>query len=288
MKYMCYNWMPTIADHILDVSEDVYKNVGTSRLHDVDKFNPHMVKDGDLIFVKTDFIINGYFTNHCLKKISNTFNLITGISDYQLGVGSSSEYKQILEHLNLNSWICTNPPNEYHHKIIPIPIGFQEPDRPAGNQKFLEDIRISQTEFGDKKDAIFLPYHDLSTNPHRQKLVEWLKTLPFVEAQEEKQTLKNYYRSLNQYKFVICLEGNGPDIHRNYETILVGSIPINLRNAVQGVFEYHGAQAVFLDSWQDLNKGLYHKMKKIEYNCDNNSRFLEIKKHIAHIKEVIK
>jgi hypothetical protein len=280
--------MPTIADHILDAPEAVYKNAGTSRLHDINEFNPYMVKDGELIFVKTDFIINGYFANHCLNKISNTFNLITGISDYQLGVGSSPGYKQILEHSNLNSWICTNPPNEYHHKIVPIPIGFQEPDRPGGNQKFLEDICVSQTGFGNKKDAIFLPYHNLSTNSYRQKLVEWLKTLPFVEVQEKKQTLNNYYRSLEQYKFVICLEGNGPDIHRNYETMLVGSIPINLRNTVRRVFDYHGVQAIFLDSWQELDNNLFNKLTKMVYDSENNNRFLKVENHISHIKDIIK
>ena len=279
--------MPTIADHILDIPREHYIEAGVDSLHETTSFNPYHVKDNDLIFVKTDFIVNGIFQREYLNKIYRRFNLITGVSSYNLGRDGGDIYKIILDHPNLNKWICTNPPNIDNEKIIPIPIGFQEPQRLGGNQQFLDNIHKNSTKFKDKKDLIFMPYHDPSTNPKRAQMINFLKSLPFVVVQQTKQDIKDYYQSMSQYKFVICLEGRGPDIHRNYEAMLVGSIPINIKNVIQKVFEYHGAYAIFLDSWQRLDDGLFNKLMKISYNDEDNKNFLKVENHIAHIRNII-
>jgi len=288
VKFICYNWMPTISDHIIDLPERFYNEAGTSRLHDIDNFNPYSVKEGDLIFVKTDYIINGVFATHFLDKIYKKFNLITGISSYHLGRDGGDSYKYILNHPNLNKWICTNPPVEKSEKIIPIPIGFQEQDREGGNQSFLEEVHNSTIKFEDKKDKILLPWHNPTTNSRRQEIFDYLKELPFVEVQKEKKSFKEYYELMNQYKFVIGIEGSGPDIHRNYETMLVGSIPINIKNIIQEVFEYHHASAVFLESWKDLDNNMFNKLLETRYNIDNNNKFLDLKTMIERVRRGIK
>lgn len=279
--------MPTIADHVLDLPESFYRSAGTSRMHNVNHFNPYMVKDDDIIFVKTDFIVNGYFQNNILDKIFKKFNLITGISSYHLGRDGGDIYKKILEHPNLNKWFCTNPPTLFNEKIIPIPIGFQEPDRPGGNQDLLKKICENRIPFSQKLDRIFLPYHTPQTNPVRQELFHYLKSLPFVDAQSDKQTLEDYYKTMNQYKFVIGLEGSGPDIHRNYETMLVGSIPINKKNVIKNVFDQHNVKAIFLEDWRQLDELMFKNMLDMEYNLSDMNRFLNLKTHISYIKERI-
>ena len=288
LKYICYNWMPTIADHILDVPQDFYAAAGTKALHSSENFDPLQVKDNDLIFVKTDFIVNGLFQRDYLDKIYRRFNLITGVSSYNIGRDGGDIYKKVLGHPNLNKWICTNPPDIEHKKIIPIPIGFQEPSRPGGNQEFLDEIHNNCLKFEEKKDMVFLPYHDISTNSSRQQMVEYLSSLPFVVVQKKKQNLEEYYNSMNQYKFIIGLEGRGPDIHRNYEAMLVNSIPINTKNVIQKVFNFHDADAIFLNDWEELNKDLLNKLLEIPYNLDRNNRFLEVENHISRVRKEIK
>ena len=190
--------MPTIADHVLDLDESYYNSAGVNRLHNKSNFNPYEVRDGDLIFVKTDFIVNGFFQKNYLDKIFRSFNLITGISSYNLGRDGGDIYKEVLEHPFLNKWICTNPPDIDNHKIIPIPIGFQEPQRPGGEQQFLNTIQENSLPYEEKEDLVFLPYHDVTTNPKRKELVESLAKLPFVIAQKEKQSLQEYYNSMIQ------------------------------------------------------------------------------------------
>ena len=284
LKYICYNWMPTIADHVLDYDEAYYSSAGVERLHNKKNLNPYEVRDNDLIFVKTDFIVNGFFQKNYLDKIFCSFNLITGISSYNLGRDGGDIYKQVLDHPFLNKWICTNPPDIENDKIIPIPIGFQEPQRPGGNQQFLNTVQENCTPFEKKENLIFLPYHDISTNPKRKQLVEYLSDLPFVVTQKTKQSLQDYYDSMNKYKFIIGLEGRGPDIHRNYEAMLVESVPINIKNIIQKVFQQHNLTTIFLDSWKDLDEKYFNKMLNINYSKDKNRSFLNLENHINFIK----
>jgi len=276
--------MPCIADHILDMPERIYKEAGTSRLHNINSFNPYAVRDGDLIFVKTDFIVNGSFEKLYLDKIFNRFSLITGVSSYHLGRDGGDRYKKILNHPNLIKWACTNPPVEKNDKIIPLPIGFQEPDRQGGNQEMLLNVFKNRTDFKDKEDKIFLPYHTPTTNPTRQKSFDYLKKLPFVVFQKDKQSISEYYKSLNKYKFVIGLEGSGPDIHRNYETFLVGSIPINIENIIKRVFEHQGASGIFLENWAQLNDQKFRQILENSYDISANDNFLDRENHIKNIK----
>jgi len=279
--------MPCIADHIIDIPESHYNAAGVTRMHSCDIFDPLKVKENDLIFVKTDFIINGSFGAHLLKRIKNKFSLITGVSCLQLGRDDDNRYMNILNDSKLNKWFCVHPPEYQHEKIIPLPIGFQEPDRPGGNQKFLENMNITRMDFDKKEDKIFLPYHNLSTNVKRKEQFEYLASLPFVNAQREKQNLIQYYSSLNKHKFVIGLEGAGPDIHRNYETMLVGSIPINVKNCIQNLFSHHRLDGVFLDNWQELNKNLFDKLLSSCYNTYNNNKFLYIDYQRQYIKKIL-
>ena len=280
--------MPCVADHIIDLSEGFYISAGVSRLHSCDSFDPESVKDGDLIFVKTDYIFNGVFELKFLDKISNQFNLITGVSSYQLGKDTHGSYNRILQSPKLKKWFCVHPPEEQNEKIIPLPIGFQEPDRPGGNQLFLERIKMIRKDFSKKEDKIFLPYHDLSTNPKRRAQFEYLASLDFVNAQRKKQNLSEYYQSLNNHKFVIGLEGSGPDIHRNYETMLVGSIPINIKNCIENLFSYHGIDGVFLENWNQLEKNKFEQIKSKVYNITVNDNFLNIDYHKQLIAEQLK
>jgi len=287
VKFICYNWMPTVANHVLDMPREEYFKAGVTPLHNRENFNPYHVKDDDLIFVKTDFIVNGKFQREYLNKIYKRFNIITGVSSYNLGRDGGDIYKYVLEHPNLNKWFCTNPPNIESNKIVPLPIGFEEPSRVGGNQKMLESIFNSRTPREEKKDKILLPYHNMSTNQERQALYNSLKELSFVEYQDTSLPVEKYLKLLDKYKFTICLAGRGPDIHRNYEAMLVGSIPINIDGPTKKVFDYHKASAVFLDSWNSLNENLFNNLLKTEYNIENNDEFLKLENHISTIGDLI-
>jgi len=285
-NFINYNWMPTIADHVLDLDESFYIGAGVSRLHNIDSFDPDLVNEGDVIFVKTDFIFNGQFQNLILPKIKNPFKLISAISSYHIGSNNNS-YLKILNSDKLIRWSCTNPPEVDNDKIIPLPIGFEEKERDGGNQELLRAKRESRTPFNQKKDKVLLPHHTLNTNPERKKLFESLQSLDFVESQSSRLEFSDYLDKVNEYKYVICLEGSGPDVHRNYECLLVESIPINIKNTIKTVFDYHDLPSLFLNNWDEL-KPLWEKESgELPFLNDLNNveAFLTINYHTNLIKK---
>jgi len=200
LKYICYNWFGTIADHCLDETPEFYSSVGVSKLHSK-SLDPGKVESNDVVFVKTDYVFNGVFQKYFLPRIKNKFTLITGVSSYQVSKGY--DISGLLESSKIIRWYCTNAPA--HHKVVPLPIGFEEKERDGGDQDVLKLARDNRKPREDKKNKLLLPYHTLSTNPQRSELFYYLKSLPFVETQEDKLPFEAYLRLLNDYKFVICL-----------------------------------------------------------------------------------
>ena len=284
--FICYNWMPTVSNHVLDISVDEYKAAGVTPLHKKQNFNPFHVKDGDLIFVKTDFIVDGTFANYYLDKIFCSFNIISGVSSYNIGRDGDDSYLKILNHPGLIKWFCTNPPDLNNKKIIPLPIGFEEPDRIGGNQQTLKKIFNNRTLWINKKNKILMPYHDMTTNPERKKLFDQLKNLSFVDIQEDKLPFDQYVKLIDRYKFVICLEGRGPDVHRNYESMLVGTIPINKKTIIEKVFSYHCASGVFLNSWDELDQQYFKALLDTQFDIQKNDEFIQLEKYYSLIKEL--
>lgn len=278
-QFINYNWMPTIADHVLDSSEDFYKGAGVSRLHKKDFIDPLAVKGGDIVFVKTDYIYNGEFQKFILPKIKNKFTLISGISAFDVNKGY--EVNSIISNSFLKRWYSTNAVRNLSKKIIPIPIGFEEKERAGGNQSIIKDFNNNKKPFKNKKNKILLPYHTASTNPERAALIDSLTSLDLVEVQKEKLPFDKYLALLNEYKFVICLEGAGQDLHRFYETLLVGSIPIAIDNSITALFEYWDVAGIFLDNWGSINKIQFHK----DYSFKNVDSFLEIQNYKNIIRD---
>jgi len=283
--------MPTVADHAIDESKNFYDNAGAGTLHNHPPFNPSFLEDGDLIFVKTDYIINGMFRDIFLNKIHKDFNLITGISSYNIGRDGNDSYKDILNHPKLNKWFCTNPlveNGEMPEKIVPLPIGFEEPRRIGGDQNMLQEVFSNRTPRYNKEDKILLPYHEFSTNPKRKRLYDNLSRLDFVDVQTDKLPIHEYLKLLDNYKFVICLEGRGPDVHRNYESMIVGAIPINVNPVIQKLFEYYSIEGIFLESWESLDQDMYKKILNQNYDLQKNDNFLLLDNHKKFIKKVVK
>tara|TARA_R110002051_G_C8725005_1_gene497213 strand:+ start:707 stop:1558 length:852 start_codon:yes stop_codon:yes gene_type:complete len=271
-----YNWMPTIADHCLDLGEDFYASAGVSRLHKHPPLAPESVEENDIVFVKTDYIFNGEFQREYLPRIKNKFTLVTGISSYSVE-GKCSE---IINNSFVRHWFCTNPPSP--NEILPLPIGFEEKERVGGNQSVLNNAMLSTPEWADKSDKLYLPYHDVGTNPKRDSQVRFLSSLSYVEAETERLEFSQYLNKMSKYKYILCLSGAGDDTHRNYEALLVGSTPVMLTTPLKRVFDYYNLPSVFLREWGEIEKTYNNFLVKNKYYWDVTD-FLDVNAHKERI-----
>ena len=271
-----YNWMPTIADHCLDLSPEFYASAGVRRLHSHMEFKPENVMENDIVFVKTDFVHNGTFQADFLPRISNKFTLVTGISSYSV----EGKHQEILDNSLVKHWFCTNPPSS--KEVTPLPIGFEEKERSGGDQNVLNSALLNCPDWSSKSDKLYLPYHDVGTNPKRDAQVRFLSSLEYVDVETRRLGFTEYLNKMSQYKYILCLSGAGDDTHRNYEAMLVGSTPVMLVTPLKRVFDFYNLPSVFLREWYDLEKIYKDFLLKRKYNWDVTD-FLNVNTHKERI-----
>ena len=76
-KFLFYNYIPTLAKHVLDFPLD-RSHRGIIPKHNYPEFIINNIQEGDIIFVKTDLL--KMFFNKIFSQIKNRFVLITGVA----------------------------------------------------------------------------------------------------------------------------------------------------------------------------------------------------------------
>jgi len=245
MELIHYNWMPRFADWAIDINSEIYiTNFGIQP--PVKKPFPRIneINDGDVIFVKTDFLKNNYFQYKILPHLRSKVLLISGVSSFSL-----DNYDDILNNQYIYKWFCTNPPKK-HHKIVPLPIGFEEKDRSGGEQNLLNKW-LQKGRLKNKINKIYLPYHTIEYNPEREAIIKRLSKNDNVVLEQRRLPFKDYLEVLSQYRYCLCLPGSGHDTHRNYESLLVGSVPVMIQSCVQFIYDFWKLPSVFLENWSE-------------------------------------
>lgn len=252
MKFICYNYLPVLADYVLDFPIQNYLNCGITPLHTYKYPVIAKLQAGDKIFVKTDLL--NHFFNMIFPAIQphTPIYLITGVSDYEI----DSKYLPYLNDARILKWIGVNISIQNHPKIQKMLIGFQEPDRrrhgPAtgegGDQEILTKAYALQKSFQEKVNKIFISALS-RTHSSRDAILTNFDNVPYIEFGAT-MAFEDYLHYLNNYKFVLCPRGNGLDTHRFCEILLMGSVPIVERNGLADLYEKF--PCIILESFNDI------------------------------------
>ncbi len=264
------------AIHCIDESDEFYRSCGVSR-GNKNGFDINNLKDGDIIFVKTDYIHSGLFQKQVLPLIKTKFILITGVSSFSVDEGDSS-YLSILDNTNLIKWFCTNPPSDYNEKILWLPIGFEEPEREGGDVEILNNFYNNQIPWGDKENKIYIPYHS-NTFKDRNTIISNLSKEDFVVVEPNRLSFNDYLSKMSEYKYVLSLRGAGWDCHRHYESILVGSVPIMEDGPILKSFKNKNLPVIDI---LDINSKIFNYSFDFLYSRD----FLTMDYHFNKIKNI--
>lgn len=247
--------------------------------------------DGNKIFYYHTHDVIKFFNN--IPK--NKFILITHNSDgnitknpkkYNAGSSNDVDFNQINLPDNLIKWYGQNI-DVIHDKVVSIPIGLE-------NSMWFKEIgkeeKILKKHIEDKKH-INLMYvcHNVRTNPtERMEPYNLFSNTNWatVEHGVNGNNFDNYLNKIHSHKFVLCPEGNGIDTHRVWETLYVGSIPIQKRN-INNKF-YDDLPICYVDKWSDLNEDFLNK-EYIRINNKNwNLNKLDFNYWVNKIKNEIK
>ena len=191
-------------------------------------------------------------------KIIKTINgKVVGVSNYLLPD-------------NLVKWFSKNV-NVIDPRIESIPIGLEN-SRWYASVKKMDKMLSKLGEPRKIKNQVYLNVN-VSTNPlKRSMLYPLFKGKPWVTIEEGRngQNFIKYLDNIYNHNFVICPEGNGIDTHRTWETLYMGSIPIEKRN-INNQF-YTDLPICFVDQWEEVTESFlikeYTRIKEGVWNME--------------------
>ena len=191
------------------------------------------------IFVKSDLLEDYLKTYH---GYLNPKVLVTGYSDRNFS--SMFEFP-----IGVKLWLCQNSAMD-DPRIITLPIGIENLSLGRMKKSFFKFNDQGETRYTSR---ILVPPHS-PTNAVRSNIIRVAIQLPHIF---ETKTLavyeKDYFRMLSKYRFVLCLEGNGYDTHRVWETLYVGNFPVMLRTPWSTSLLKLGLPILLIDNVQELS-----------------------------------
>lgn len=140
--------------------------------------------------------------------------------------------------------------NHIRHRLIPI--GLE--DRRFGRMGYKWIYRLPQRK---KIKKLLVPPMS-PTNPLRTSflkiaLVNPLDLSDLIEFGDRYLNWISYFLLVRRYQFVLCLEGNGLDTHRVWETLYLNSFPVMIKNDFSQELKNLGFPIFLIDSLEDFN-----------------------------------
>jgi len=213
-------------------------------------FNPHEVTNGDIIFVRSSLV--KYFFDNFHPYIKSKYILITHKGTSSIP-GAGAQY---LDDDTLIAWFGKNVTMK-HPKLFPIPLGT------ANKRRFFEDADIFNrivAEFPIKKDKLLYMNFSTETNPGVRNKIERSFAHKSFCYRAERKSFPLYLQDLASSKFVLSPTGKGLDCYRTWEALLMGSIPIVQRSAIDELFD--DLPVLIVDDWKDITEGFLEKKYK--------------------------
>lgn len=242
--------MPMLASQYFDLHISEYIKNGTIPFHNY-KWDLNNLKNNEVLFIKSDVLCNKHFVNTFIYEIENKIKkniiLVSGVSDLSV---PQDLFNKIVNCKYILKWYTTNPIKD-HEKVEFLPIGFAEKNRINGNEFTLYSAH-KELFNTTKDDSIYISYHG-NSNPYRNNIIKELSKYTNVIVEKNKLDFKDYLIELSKHKFSVCIEGNGIDVHKTYESLLVGSIPIIKKSGSISWFKKYGLLGITINNWKNFN-----------------------------------
>ena len=239
-------------------------------------FDPKAVKDGDLIYISNDYIVDFFLNKH--PKIKSRYILVSHQSDWSApGCVEGGAYKNLaikkrsLAFLNdprLIAWFGLNQDLE-HPKFIPLPAGICYWREKIYIDTFLEALRSKEHSFSLKNILLYINFTVRHAPQKRKAVFDKFRLKDFCTVRQSL-PLSNYFDDLISSKFVLSPEGAGADCYRTWETLSLGSFPVVKTSLLDNLYE--GLPILIVSDWSEVTKDFlekkYNEMLTKEYSYE--------------------
>jgi hypothetical protein len=146
-------------------------------------------------------------------------------------------------------WFCQNSAISDNKRIFTLPIGLEDISLGrAGRPKFFGESQRRK----HKTNRVFVPPMS-PTNSIRRPTVLKCRNSAVFDVYPKFMGEKEYFSISSQYAFVLCLEGNGFENHRIWESLYQGSFPVVLSTPWSKSLQYLGLPILYVDSIEELD-----------------------------------
>ncbi len=201
---------------------------------------------GAPVFVRST-LLAAFFTR-AFPLIRQPFVLVTGGCD----TGSPGPWRHALEDPRLIRWFAedsdlTTP----HPKFEPMPLGISDPNLPIGNQEIMLRLHARMPAVEDKPLVAHANFHLTLSHPSRREAYAAIRDIEGVVFQPRRVAPELLWIRHAGHAFVISPRGNGMDCHRTWEALLLRSIPIVKRSALDEL--HSGFPIAIVDDWREIS-----------------------------------
>ncbi len=219
------------------------------------------------VFYRATHEVNEFF----MSPPDFDFVLVSHNSDGKI-VDYDQQYCANINYIpkNLIKWFGQNVCIK-HEKIESIPIGLENSEWFVHEQKLDNIIHYSNLNLS-YKNLLYINFNVETNPPQRYEPYNIFNDKKWVTIKRGSNGIdfKNYIEDVKTHKFVLCPEGNGTDTHRTWETLYVGSIPVEKRN-INNSF-YKDLPICFVDSWTEINEDFlnseFDRIKSKKWNLE--------------------
>jgi len=220
---------------------------------------PQQLKPGELIFCKTDYILQLFLAIQQIHDNTVPFTIVTHDSDYCI----TEEMVNFIQDRPIKWWGI----NCETQKANSIPLGIA--NSYCG-------ITMKSKDFIKSQSPTKLLYlnHRIETHPVSRA---WLydhfsgKDWCTIRNPYPKGEIAAYRDELLDHKFIICPRGNGIDTHRMWEALYCGVIPVVMRHRTHSNLEGN-LPILFVDDYREINEKIlnnfYTNSKEKSWNYD--------------------
>ncbi len=142
----------------------------------------------------------------------------------------------------------------------PLPIGLENRDKRRNGvpKDYIREIARGCPSF-DERDIYILVAFSLHTNIEERSLaLEYAKKIRGAHIVEHPITPRQFRKLILRSQYVLSPPGNGPDCHRTWEALYLGSTPVVHRRS--WAFSGHEIPALVVDSWGEIEDRISTEM----------------------------
>jgi hypothetical protein len=153
---------------------------------------------------------------------------------------------------SVSIWLCQNNGILNMENVRTLPIGIENLRLGrSGLTKYFKPHRETA-----QIDRVLVPPMSPTNDIRLPTIFEAMKRPDIFEVRRTLVAEKVYFSMTRDFRFILCLEGNGFENHRIWETLYQGSFPVMFNSTWSKSLKYLCLPILFIDSLDEIDKDL--------------------------------